>query len=74
MINIRPYIVLFIIVVTGWSCETRIDPNLPEAPEITFVDAWINNKPEPQVIRVKKTLPYFENQEFPGVSDADARS
>jgi len=73
MINIRPYIVLLVIVVTGWSCETRIDPSLPEAPEITFVDAWINNKPEPQVIRIKKTLPYFENQEFPGVSDADVR-
>jgi hypothetical protein len=56
-----------------WGCETNIDPDLPDAPPITFVDAWLNNKFEPQVIKVKTTLPYFDAEEFPGVTGADVR-
>lgn len=55
------------------GCETQIEPDLPDAPPITFVDAWITDKYEPQFIRLKKTLPYFEASEFPGISGADVR-
>jgi len=66
-------LVIFILGILTWSCETNIDANLPESPPVTFIDAWLNNKYEPQVIRVKTTLPYFEAEEFPGVTGADVR-
>jgi hypothetical protein len=72
MNNIKLLIIL-LLGILAWSCETNIDPDLPDAPPVTFVDAWINNKIEPQVIRVKKTLPYFEADEFPGVTGADVK-
>jgi len=72
MNNTKLLVILFIGLL-AWSCETNIDPGLPDAPPITFVDALINNKYEPQVIRVKKTLPYFEANEFPGITGADVR-
>jgi hypothetical protein len=64
-------IFFFGIIILG--CETIIDPNLADAPPITFVDAWITDKYEPQLIRLKTTLPYFEDEEFPGISGADVR-
>lgn len=72
MNRIFVYIVLFAIIVI-WGCETKIEPAIPDAPPVTFVDAWINNKSEPQVIRIKETLPYFDAGEFPGVTGADVR-
>ena len=66
-------IVILIALVLSWGCETRIDPDLPDAPALTFVDAWITNKNEPQIIRLQKTLPYFDNTEYPGIVDADVR-
>jgi hypothetical protein len=56
-----------------WSCETQIEPDLPESPPVTFIDAWINDKNEAQIISIKNTLPYFEANEFPGISGAEVR-
>jgi hypothetical protein len=70
----RIYIYLLLLVaIVNWSCETVIEPDLSDAPPVTFVDAWLNDQNEPQIIRVKETLPYFEASEFPGVSGADVR-
>jgi len=55
------------------SCEKRIDPGLENAPDVIIVDAWINDKNEPQVIYIKRSLPYFEANELPGVSGAEVR-
>jgi len=55
------------------SCEKNIDLKLEEAPDLTIVDAWINDKNEPQVIKIKRSLPYFENNDLPGVSGAEVR-
>ena len=52
------------------SCEDTITPTLPEAPSLLAVEAWINNKPEPQVIRLTQTQPYFDGTPPPAVSDA----
>jgi hypothetical protein len=52
------------------SCETVIDPALEQADPILVVDAWINTKPEPQVIRLTKTQAYFNNSLPPGVPGA----
>ncbi|MBS0000864.1 MAG: DUF4249 family protein, partial [Cyclobacteriaceae bacterium] len=53
------------------SCEDEIFPELPDNEAVTVIDAWINNKPETQVIKVKRSLPYFQAQELPGVKNAD---
>jgi hypothetical protein len=50
-----------------------IDVTLEEAPEVTIVDAWINDKYEPQVIKIKSSLPYFEDNSLPGVKGAEVR-
>ena len=55
------------------SCENKIDPELDNAPEVLIVDAWINNKNEAQIIKIKKSLPYFEAKTLPMVSGADVR-
>ncbi len=55
------------------SCEKNIDLTLEEAPDITIVDAWINDKSESQVIKIKRSLPYFENNALPGISGAHVR-
>jgi len=67
------YIAILLLMILVWGCEKNINPELPEAPPLTFVDAWITNKNEPQVIRLNETLPYFDNSEFPGISGADVR-
>jgi hypothetical protein len=53
------------------ACEDVIYPELPQADPVTVIDAWINNKPERQLIKVKQSLPYFQAQELPGVPGAN---
>ena len=55
---------------TLWSCEDQIYPELPKAAPITVVDAWINNKPEDQIIKITRTQPYFDDTFPPGVMGA----
>jgi len=64
---------IFIIMLLIASCENKIDPELDNAPEVLIVDAWINNKNEAQIIKIKKSLPYFEAKTLPMVSGADVR-
>ncbi|MDH4058671.1 MAG: DUF4249 domain-containing protein [Cyclobacteriaceae bacterium] len=52
------------------ACETIINPNLESAEPILVIDAWINNKAEPQVISLSMTQPYFENVVPPPVEGA----
>src|SRR5690606_12371161 len=70
MKHIIKYIAFLSGFITLMSCETVIDPTLQTAEPILVVDAWVNNKPEPQVIRLTKTQPYFEQSLPPGVSGA----
>jgi hypothetical protein len=53
-----------------WGCEDPIYPELPFEEPVLVIDAWINNKPEPQVIKIKRTAPYFLAEELPGVTGA----
>jgi len=61
-------ILLVQIAFTG--CTDEISPTLAEAPQIVVIDAWITNKPEPQVIKVMGTQPYFDNSLPTGLSGA----
>lgn len=52
------------------SCEDKINPKLEHADPVLVVDAWINNKPEDQVVILTKTQPYFDNTTPPGLAGA----
>lgn len=56
-----------------FSCERKIDPGLDPAPDILIIDGWINNKPESQAIKIKRSLPYFETRALPGISGGEVR-
>ncbi len=64
------YISVVVFVVLFSSCEDTINVELPVSEPVVVIDAWINDKPEPQVIRVMKTIPYFENTFLPGLNEA----
>jgi len=52
------------------SCEKVIDPSLQSASPVLVVDAWVNNKPEKQLILLTQTQPYFDDAQPIGVSGA----
>ncbi len=43
------------------SCEDVINVETDLAPQLLVVDGWINNKSEPQVIKLTLSQPYFES-------------
>ena len=57
-------------IVFALACEDPIDVELPTGEEILVVDAWLNDKPEDQVVVLSTTLPYFANEQQPMVSGA----
>lgn len=53
------------------SCEDIINPELDKAEPVVAIDAMITNKPETQVIRITRTIPYDDNENLPdGISGA----
>jgi len=68
---------LFSIVVLAsllfYSCEEVINPELEAASPVLVVDAWLNNAPGPQQIKLMRSQPYFESVLPPGVSGATVR-
>ena len=52
------------------GCEDDIYPDLESAEPKLVVDAWIDNRVSPQVVRVRRTLPYYDANFTPGVSNA----
>jgi hypothetical protein len=68
------YILLSLFVLAlVWSCEDIINPELERADAVVVVDAWINNKPGKQIIKLTSTQPYFENLVPPGIRNATVR-
>ncbi len=61
---------LLLVQIAFTGCEDEISPTLEEAPQIVVIDGWINNKPEPQVIKVMGSQPYFDNTLPIGLSGA----
>ncbi len=57
-------------IVSLMSCEDEIFPTLNTNDPVIVVDAWINNKPEPQTIRLTRTQDYFTDQFSPGITGA----
>lgn len=53
-----------------FSCEKVVDIDVPQAEPVLVVDAWITNKPEPQVVKLTYTQPYFDSSLPTGASGA----
>lgn len=53
-----------------FSCEKVINPELQSAAPVLVVEAWINNKPERQVVQLTMTQPYFDLSAPKGVRGA----
>ena len=70
MNTIKKYFFLASSALMMLSCETEINPTLEVAEPVYGVDAWINNKPEAQIIVLTKSQPYFDNALPAGVSGA----
>ena len=64
---------LFLLFIATTSCEDDITDKvtLEEAPTLVVIDAWINNKPEPQTIQVSASQAYFDNSGIVGLSGAE---
>lgn len=63
--------ILIAAIVILTACEDQVNVTLPSAPEALVIDAWINNKKEPQVIHITKTQPYLQSELPPEVSGAN---
>ncbi len=70
MKNIHKITILFFTVTVLWSCEDIIQVELPQSEPVVVIDAWLNNKPEQQTIKVMRSIPYFQNTLLPGLNQA----
>lgn len=63
---------IFLIFLSCWilSCEEEVELTLEDAPAVLVFDAWVNDKPEDQVIHLSLSQPYFEDGLPQGVSGA----
>ena len=60
---------IFLLILSSFliaSCEDVIDIKLADSDNQLVVDAWINNKPENQTIRLRRTSAYFDSTPSPG--------
>uniref|UniRef100_UPI00404A4A66 DUF4249 domain-containing protein n=1 Tax=Fulvivirga sp. TaxID=1931237 RepID=UPI00404A4A66 len=63
-------LIIILIGFVFYSCEDEISIDLKDAPSALVVDAWINDKPEPQVISLTATQGYFNSEEPRGIAGA----
>lgn len=70
--SLRPSsLLMYILLLLGMaSCEDLIMPDLEQVDALVVIDAWVNNQPEKQLIRISQTQPFFTNQLPPGVRGA----
>ena len=68
--SIRQIMAVSFLALGLWNCQDVIDIDVDDAPQLLVVDAWLNNRPEPQTIRLSLTQPYFDNSLTNGVSEA----
>ena len=55
------YIFIIGFPISIWSCEDVIDLEIKDGVTQLVVDAWLTDKPEPQVIKLTLSQPYFDN-------------
>lgn len=69
--KLKQILYLVLIAMVGTSCEDVIDVHVDQGPEKLVVDAFVNNLPQKQLIRLTKSIPYFSKPGTePGVEGA----
>ena len=70
-INImKKYFLFLITILLLTSCEDIIDLELEQNDSQLVVDAWLNDQPGPQVIKLRRTIDYLDNSFTPEVTGA----
>lgn len=64
------YIYILLLLAT-MACDDQIFPTLDDGEPVVVIDAFINNKNEPQSITVSQTQPYLNETELLGIEDAN---
>ncbi|GCC49892.1 DUF4249 domain-containing protein [Chryseotalea sanaruensis] len=52
------------------ACEEQIFPELESAEPVLVIDAWVTNRDQPQVIKITRSQPYFDEVLPTGVAGA----
>lgn len=68
--SLRTYVLIFIVAFAAVSCEDVVQVKLDEGSRLIVIDAFVNDLPQPQVIRVCYNDAYFGNTEAPPVTGA----
>ena len=63
------YLMAFIVLLFS-SCEDVVEMDVKQGKEAFVVEGWITNKEEGNYIKLFKTIPYFNNPEFPAITNA----
>ncbi|MFY0626223.1 MAG: DUF4249 domain-containing protein [Reichenbachiella sp.] len=71
MKNLIILIAIFLSIGVNISCDDQIYPELQDSDPFLVVDAWINDKPEPQIVSLISSVPYFDQEEPPGLTGAE---
>lgn len=71
--NLRSYIVVFILVFPFFSCEDVVQVKLDEGAELYVVDAFIESKYDLQAIFIHKSSSYFNTQKPEPVVNAQVK-
>jgi len=64
------WLAFFSILFLATACEDVIQVDLEDGDNQLVVDAWVNDKNEPQVIKLRRTSPYFDNSFSPAETGA----
>ncbi len=66
----KKYFLFLITILLLTSCEDIIDLELEQNEPQLVVDAWLNDQPGPQVIKLRRTIGYLDNSFTPEVTGA----
>ncbi|MEM9819662.1 MAG: DUF4249 domain-containing protein [Bacteroidota bacterium] len=69
-ISFKPIYLFLVCFFTFGACQDVIDIDLDEGQTQLVIDAWLNDKQEVQVVKLRQTSPYFEAVASPAVTGA----
>ena len=64
---------IYILLMVFFSCEDQVEIDLPEAPSIVVIDAFLTTEDSLQSIRVTQSQTYFDNTPLTGIAGADVK-
>lgn len=64
------FVTLICVVVLFNACEDPVQIKLDEGEKMVVIDAFVNDAPETQTIRITESAPYFFNATTPGIGGA----